>query len=86
MTQLSFRASPVSIDADTTEISACQNEDGRTDRQTAFQLYIIERIVYLVSVALKVPHNAISEHQFKKNFLPCGGIPPDPYSFACCAL
>ena len=34
MIQLSFRASPVSIDADTTEISACQKcrrTDGRTD-------------------------------------------------------
>ena len=31
MTQLSFRASPVSIDADTTEISACQKM--RTDRR-----------------------------------------------------
>ena len=40
MTQLSFRASPVSIDADTTEISACQKM--RTDGQTAFQLYIID--------------------------------------------
>ena len=44
MTQLSFRVSPVSIDADTTEISACQKmrTDGRTDRQTAFQLYIVD--------------------------------------------
>ena len=44
MTQLSFRASPVSIDADTTEISVCQKMemDGQTDGQTAFHLYIID--------------------------------------------
>ena len=44
MTQLSFRASPVLIDADTTEISACQKvrTDGQTDGQTAFQLYIVD--------------------------------------------
>ena len=41
MTQLSFRASPVSIDADITEISACQKM--RTDGQTAFQLYIVDK-------------------------------------------
>ena len=34
----------MSIRADTAEISACQKvqTDGRTDRQTAFQLYIVE--------------------------------------------
>ena len=40
MTQLLFRVSPVSIDADTTEIPACQKI--RMDRHTAFQLYIVE--------------------------------------------
>ena len=46
MTQLSFRASPVSIDADTTEISACQKM--RMDGQMAFQLYIID-VVFSVA-------------------------------------
>ena len=45
MTQLSFQVSPVSADADITEISVCQKmrTDGQTDRQTAFQLYIIRK-------------------------------------------
>ena len=44
MTQLSFRASPVLIDAETTEISVCQKvrTDGQTDGQMAFQLYIVD--------------------------------------------
>ena len=53
MTQLSFRVSPVSIDADITEISACQKmrTDRQTDRQMAFQLYIIDFKKFCVSVS-----------------------------------
>ena len=52
MTQLSFRASPVLIDADTTEISACQKV--RTDGQTAFQLYIVDGTVEVLITLIKV--------------------------------
>ena len=40
-TQLSFQASPVSIDADTAEILS-RRLDGQMDRWMAFQLYIVE--------------------------------------------
>ena len=39
-TQISFQANPVSINAATMELSACQEVDRQTDRQTIFQLYI----------------------------------------------
>ena len=44
MTQLLFQASPVLIDADTTEIPAYQKvrTEGQTDGQTAFQLYVVD--------------------------------------------
>ena len=57
MIQLSFRASLVSIYAETAELSACQNADGQTDRrtdrqtdgqtdrQTAFQLFIVDKSI-----------------------------------------
>ena len=51
MKQLSFQASPVSIRADTVELSACQKyrqTDGQTDGQIAFQLYIVEDIHHQV--------------------------------------
>ena len=56
MTQLSFRASSVSIDADTTEISACQKmrTDGQTDRQTAFQLYIKDYTIVVCNYYLEL--------------------------------
>ena len=59
MTQLSFRVSPVSFDADITEISVCQKM--RTDRQTAFQLCMIDfsalysRRLYIVDITTIEP-------------------------------
>ena len=60
-----IRASLVSIDADTTEMSACQKMrmDGRTDRQTAFQLYIIDDVKMIMWLyAFEVCDFRLSKH------------------------
>ena len=45
-----------------------KNADGQTDRQTAFQLYIIEYIyIYAVEIALYVPTFAKSVFNGKSN-------------------
>ena len=52
MTQHSFRASPVSIDTDTTRIS--KNADRQTDGQMAFQLYNYSRYTLYSSFRGKI--------------------------------